>query len=62
MAALDVKRMLYMILLQEEDKRKFTFTWDCIQYTFNKLPQAYKHSRTIAHAAIAELLQTVSLP
>ncbi|KAK4806990.1 hypothetical protein QYF61_000319 [Mycteria americana] len=55
MAALDVKDM-------EEDKEKFAFTWEGIQYTFNRLPQGYKHSPTIAHAALAELLQTVSLP
>ncbi|KAF1415404.1 hypothetical protein FQV23_0004125, partial [Spheniscus humboldti] len=37
-------------------------TWEGIQYTFSRLPQGYKHSPTIAHAALAELLQTVSLP
>ncbi|XP_074991081.1 uncharacterized protein LOC142074382 [Calonectris borealis] len=46
----------------EKDKEKFAFTWDGIQYTFNRLPQGYKHSPTIAHAALAELLQTASLP
>lgn len=29
---------------------------------FNRLLQGYKHSPMIAHAALAELLQTVSLP
>ncbi|KFW09677.1 hypothetical protein N327_06301, partial [Fulmarus glacialis] len=61
-AALDVKDMFFMVPLQEKDKEKFAFTWDGIQYTFNRLPQGYKHSPTIAHAALAELLQTVSLP
>ncbi|KAK4810621.1 hypothetical protein QYF61_007358 [Mycteria americana] len=62
MAALDVKDMFFMVPLKEEDKEKFAFTWEGIQYTFNRLPQGYKHSPTIAHAALAELLQTVSLP
>uniref|UniRef100_A0A8C3K9U4 ribonuclease H n=1 Tax=Calidris pygmaea TaxID=425635 RepID=A0A8C3K9U4_9CHAR len=62
MAALDVKDMFFMVPLREEDKEKFAFTWEGIQYTFNRLPQGYKHSPTIAHAALAELLQSVSLP
>ncbi|KAK4811127.1 hypothetical protein QYF61_019758 [Mycteria americana] len=62
MTALDVKDMFFMVPLKEEDKEKFAFTWEGIQYTFNRLPQGYKHSPTIAHAALAELLQTVSLP
>ncbi|KAF1467685.1 Transposon Tf2-9 polyprotein, partial [Megadyptes antipodes antipodes] len=61
-AALDVKVMFFMGPLKEEDKEKFAFTWKGIQYTFNRLPQGYKHSPTIAHAALAELLQMVSLP
>ncbi|KAF1669760.1 Transposon Tf2-6 polyprotein, partial [Pygoscelis papua] len=61
-AALDVKDMFFMVPLKEEDKEKFAFTWEGVQYTFNRLPQGYKHSPTIAHAALAELLQTVSLP
>lgn len=62
MAVLDVKGTFFMIPLQEEDKKKFAFTWEGIQYTFNRLPQEYKHSPTIAHAALAELLQTVPFP
>ena len=62
MAALDIKDMFFMVPLQEEDKKNFTFTREGIQYTFSRLPQGYKHSPTIAHAALAELLQTVSLP
>ncbi|KFV97971.1 hypothetical protein N327_00594, partial [Fulmarus glacialis] len=60
-AVLDVRDMFFMVPLQEE-KKKFAFTWEGIQYTFNRLPQGYKHSPTIAHAALAELLETVSLP
>ena len=51
-----------MVPLQKEDREKVAFTWKGIQHTFNGLPQWYKHSPTIAHAALAELLQSVSLP
>ncbi|KFW06045.1 hypothetical protein N327_07143, partial [Fulmarus glacialis] len=60
-AALDVKDMFFMVPLQETDKEKFAFTWEGIPYTFNRLPQGYNHSPAIAHAALAQLLQTVSL-
>lgn len=49
MAAIDVKDMFFMVPLQEEEKSQFTFTWRGIQYTFNRLPQGYKHSPTIVH-------------
>ncbi|KAK4807214.1 hypothetical protein QYF61_024334 [Mycteria americana] len=62
MAVLVVKDMFFMVPLQEEDKRKFAFTWDGIQFTFNNLPQGYKHSPTVTHTVMAELLQTVSIP
>lgn len=48
MAELDVKGMVFMVPLQEEDKRKLAFTWDGIQFTLNRPPQGYKHSPTIA--------------
>ncbi|KFM05013.1 hypothetical protein AS27_15658, partial [Aptenodytes forsteri] len=59
---LDVKDRFFMVPLKEEDKGKFAFTWEGVQYTFNRLPQGYEHSSTIAHAALAELLQAVLLP
>ncbi|KFV95156.1 hypothetical protein N327_12739, partial [Fulmarus glacialis] len=60
-AALAIKDTFFTVPLQEKDKEKFAFTWEGIQYTFNRLPQGYKHSPAIAHAALAQLLQTVSL-
>ncbi|KFV44251.1 hypothetical protein N341_11433, partial [Tyto alba] len=61
-AALDVKDMDFMIPLRNEDKPQFAFTWEGIEYTFNRLPQGYKHSPTIAHNALAKLLNTVEVP
>jgi len=37
MAVLHVKDMFFMVSLWEEDTRKFAFTWDRIQFTFNRL-------------------------
>lgn len=62
MATLDVKDMFFMVSLKEKDKEKFAFSWEGVQYTSNRLPQGHKHSPTIAHASLAELLQTVSFP
>ncbi|KFP94441.1 hypothetical protein N329_05264, partial [Haliaeetus albicilla] len=61
-ATINVKDMFFMVPLEEKVKQKFAFTWEGVQYTFNKLPRGYKHSPTIAYAVLAELLQTVSLP
>ncbi|NXX72937.1 POL3 protein, partial [Spizella passerina] len=61
-AALDIRDMFFMIPLREEDKPQFAFTWQGIQYTFNRLPQGYKHSPTIAHNALAALLDTIKVP
>ena len=56
MAALDVKDTFFMIPLRDEDKPQFVFTWGGIQYTFNRLPQGYKHSPTIVHNSEIEIL------
>ncbi|NXT86249.1 POL5 protein, partial [Zapornia atra] len=50
------------IPLQEEDKPQFAFTWEGVQYTFNRLPQGYKHSPTIAHNALARILKEIDIP
>lgn len=39
--------------------KQFAFTWKGIQYTFNRLPQGYKHSPTIAHNALAKILAEI---
>ena len=51
-----------MVPLQEHDKAQFAFTWKGIQYTFNRLPQRYKHSPTIAHNALAKTLTGIPIP
>ena len=61
MAALDVKDMFFMIPLREEDKPQFAFSCEGVQYTFNRLPQGYKRSPTIAHNSLAKLLDTIEM-
>lgn len=61
-ATLDVKDMVFMVLLREEDNPQFAFTWEGTQYNFNALLQGYKHSPIIAHNAVAKLLDTVKVP
>ncbi|NXH46543.1 TF29 protein, partial [Dicaeum eximium] len=58
---LDIKDMFFMVPIQEEDKPKFAFTWEGTQYTFNCLPQGYKHLPTIVHNALAEVLQQIKI-
>ncbi|KGL80367.1 hypothetical protein N309_02278, partial [Tinamus guttatus] len=61
-ATLDIKDMFFMVPLDNKDKPQFAFKWDGVQYTFNQLPQGYKHSSIIAHNAFAKLLATVKKP
>ncbi|KAK4806128.1 hypothetical protein QYF61_005500, partial [Mycteria americana] len=62
LATIDVKDMFFMVPLQENDRGRFAFTWDGIQYTFTHLPQGYKHSPTLAHHALAQALAEAPPP
>ncbi|KAK4810691.1 hypothetical protein QYF61_007491 [Mycteria americana] len=62
LATIDVKDMFFMVPLQENDRGRFAFTWDGIQYTFTRLPQGYKHSPTLAHHALAQALAEAPPP
>lgn len=60
MATLDVKDMFFMILLQENGKVQFSFTWKEIEYTSNRLHKGYEHSPTIAHSVLAKVSTEIS--
>ncbi|KAK4819993.1 hypothetical protein QYF61_017372, partial [Mycteria americana] len=47
---------------RENDRDRFAFTWDGIQYTFTRLPHGYKHSPTLAHHALAQALAEAPSP
>ncbi|NXT26999.1 POK10 protein, partial [Syrrhaptes paradoxus] len=59
-ATIDVKDMFFMVPIQESDQDKFAFTWQGIQYTFTRLPQGYRHSPTLAHHALAQVLAEIT--
>lgn len=54
-AVLNVERF-FIALLKEEDKEKPAFTWEAMQYTFNRLPPLLINRPTIAHAELSHSL------
>ncbi|KAK4819771.1 hypothetical protein QYF61_011371 [Mycteria americana] len=56
-----------MLVLQYEleskaAKPQFAFTWRGVQYTWNRLPQGWKHSATICHGLIQAALEQGEAP
>lgn len=48
--------------LQDQDKTQFFFMWKGVQYSFNRLPQGYEQSPTIAHNAFPDILLAFPVP
>ncbi|GAB0207556.1 hypothetical protein GRJ2_003221300 [Grus japonensis] len=46
---IDIANAFFSIPLAAECRPQFAFTWRGIQYTWNRLPQGWKHSPTIGH-------------
>ncbi|GAB0177479.1 trypsin I-P1-like [Grus japonensis] len=44
----------------EGDRDRLAFTWKGIQYTFTRLPPGYRHSPTLAHHALAQVLAEIT--
>ncbi|GAB0206382.1 hypothetical protein GRJ2_003103800 [Grus japonensis] len=51
-ATIDRANAFFSIPLAAECRPQFAFTWRGIQYTWNRLPQGWKHSPTICHGLI----------
>ena len=51
-ATTDITNAFFSIPLATECRPQFAFTWRGIQYTWNRLPQVWKHSPTICHGLI----------
>ncbi|KFO56738.1 hypothetical protein N302_13398, partial [Corvus brachyrhynchos] len=47
----------FSIPLAAECRPQFAFTWRGVQYTWNQLPQGWKHSSTICHGLIQTSLE-----
>ncbi|NWS45137.1 POL2 protein, partial [Probosciger aterrimus] len=56
-ATTDIANAFFSIPLAAECRSQFTFTWRGVQYTWNRLPQGWKHSPTICHGLIQTALE-----
>ncbi|KFV18712.1 hypothetical protein N340_13797, partial [Tauraco erythrolophus] len=56
-ATIDIANAFFSIPLAAECRPQFAFTWRGVQYTWNRLPQGWKHSPTICHGLIQTTLE-----
>ncbi|GAB0208532.1 hypothetical protein GRJ2_003318900 [Grus japonensis] len=61
-ATIDIANAFFSIPLVAECRPQFAFTWRGIQYTWNRLPQGWKHSPTICHGLIQAALEKGEAP
>ncbi|RMC22055.1 hypothetical protein DUI87_02926 [Hirundo rustica rustica] len=56
-ATIDIANAFFSIPLAAKCRPQFAFTWRGVQYTWNRLPQGWKHSPTICHGLIQAALE-----
>ncbi|NXK43840.1 TF29 protein, partial [Piprites chloris] len=61
-ATIDVANAFFSIPLAAECRPQFAFTWRSVQYTWNRLPQGWKHSLTIYYGLIKATLEKGEAP
>ncbi|KFW11253.1 hypothetical protein N327_10914, partial [Fulmarus glacialis] len=61
-ATIDIANAFFSIPLAAECRPQFAFTWRGVQYTWNRLPQGWKHSPTICHGLIHTALEQDEAP
>ncbi|GAB0206423.1 hypothetical protein GRJ2_003107900 [Grus japonensis] len=61
-ATMDIANAYFSIPLAAECRPQFAFTWRGVQYTWNRLPQGWKHSPTICHGLIQTALEKGEAP
>ncbi|GAB0206621.1 hypothetical protein GRJ2_003127700 [Grus japonensis] len=61
-ATIDRANAFFSIPLVAECRPQFAFTWRGVQYTWNRLPQGWKHSPTICHGLIQTALEKGEAP
>ncbi|GAB0205118.1 hypothetical protein GRJ2_002977400 [Grus japonensis] len=61
-ATIDIANAFFSIPLAAECRPQFAFTWRGIHYTWNRLPQGWKHSPTICHGLIQTALEKGEAP
>ncbi|KAK4811021.1 hypothetical protein QYF61_015725 [Mycteria americana] len=58
----DIANAFFSIPLAAECRPQFAFTWRVVQYTWNRLPQGWKHRPTICHGLIQMALEQGEAP
>ncbi|GAB0209188.1 macrophage immunometabolism regulator [Grus japonensis] len=61
-ATIDIANAFFSIPLAAECRPQFAFPWRGVQYTWNGLPQGWKHSPTICHGVIQTALEKGEAP
>ncbi|KFO61009.1 hypothetical protein N302_04545, partial [Corvus brachyrhynchos] len=61
-ATIDIANAFFSIPLAAECRPQFACTWRGVQYTWNRLPQGWKHSPTICHGLIQAALEKGEAP
>jgi len=61
-ATTDIANASFSIPLAAECRPQFAFTWRGIQYTWNRLPQGWKHSPTVCYGLIQTALEKGEAP
>ncbi|GAB0206206.1 hypothetical protein GRJ2_003086200 [Grus japonensis] len=61
-ATIDIANAFFSVPLVAECRPQFAFPWRGIQYTWNRLPQGWKHSPTICHGLIQSALEKGEAP
>ncbi|RMC17104.1 hypothetical protein DUI87_05681 [Hirundo rustica rustica] len=61
-ATIDIANAFFSIPLAAECRPQFAFTWRVVQYTWNRLPQGWKHSPTICPGLIQTALEKGEAP
>ncbi|RMC11864.1 hypothetical protein DUI87_11990 [Hirundo rustica rustica] len=56
-ATIDIANAFFSIPLAVECRPQFAFTWRGVQYSWNRLPQGWKHSPTICHGLTQAALE-----
>ena len=60
--AINIANTVFSNPLAAECRPQFAFTWRGVQYTWNCLPQGWKHSPTICHGLIQAALEKGEAP
>ncbi|KFP62704.1 hypothetical protein N322_11426, partial [Cariama cristata] len=61
-ATIGITNVFFSIPVAPECRSQFAFTWRGVQYTWNQLPQGWKHSSTICHGLILTALEKGGAP